>query len=1464
MGWYQEHGWNTYIGHRPDGWQPGNYTITRKDVGRIDPKLLVDLPGGNGEHLYFRHNNGEFESVKYPGQEWLDMVGWAKEELAKPDTNQVVMIVKDKNHRVYIHEGNHRIRAAVQAGLTDIPVEFVYWAFSEDSGLIYDPATKRFSAHGLAPATKSASGPMSFRKALAPVHRCASSSLFHRVAGPVSVDALVSEFMRFLDPQGRLPMPTVKIQNNASSRWLGQCGPEGLFNEKYICVSAQATIYLQKVLLDAPEDLRRVIAHEVAHFYAFAAQVLGKHLQDYNEIVAEDTKEGGHTKTWWAVIQKINATYGQDFITKTSDQTYTFEAKEVNLFVMRQEDRLDWCWSTQMPSRVVETMAALNGIGQGISCFIGKTRSRDLVIAEAKATNTSYRWATTWTEEQVEAIQAAWESQPNQFADYASGIKDTTKQRAKTWTLVMANPYREDSPRYSAHPTHLAGWKLGRTLNEHEKDIISQLNAIGMDTRFTRINNDDALFNTLPQVNTNDVIHNRGMISSDVMQPEVQTRLMAAWPRAERPVKQKTASTRGKLFLDMDGVLADYERGAAKAGIAPEHFKDQPGAFRNLELMPGARAAVTQLLQIWGPENVCILSTPPSSRFEEAVAEKREWLQEHFPDIRAGNIILTSNKAEHGTPYDILVDDHPTWNGAAEFPGTVVPFTSPEAWNEVLGLKAASFWGADDAKFHRRQDDAQLRTVQQGLRERFNQLLNGLYVQPQGHNMTLRQFLTHNPVTELFRSTDKSVRLMGNKLRSDLDAFLHQNYTPAQVQQFKDNFGANVTDWIHRKIVAKQATLFTRLAVSDELLRKRYGVSDEQLAQAKAVDGGTYLEWVVKQMVGVKPKRPDLSYEEANAKTPTVRLPEDTAKLKELLALFTKLKRSPKFTGNKDINHYLPKDLFALAQEVEQAPAQLSQKDQARGRRQAAVVWSGPVETDHGTYTLEVLKPTTPDAVAEIGGGPGLQLDGRPTNSTSWCTTQEDTAADYLRKGEIHIFKLNDRNYAQLHAQSGQFMDVADEEVPTVEVEGKAYVLDTAISAGMLGAGLDGEGGFHAFNRTTADPVLLAHVFGKGGDDLPDDVTERIEADPEALAVLLTQYGYEPQEGDEEKIAGDVDGAFTYARWQVTRNRKQLLNGSMGSDMLQACITRLLTAPTAALLFIETCLAPNTGMAPVALGPSKTNPQPQPWFTPVYEKILEDPRLARKALVFVPEWLTLWDHLAHQNPEIAIDTANHTGRRYAWPELEAEILERQDQDLALKYVHYISTIPKDDALRDLVWSQTPAGDDTLWLMGAYVNNMLDWADRNLYKGRPIPYADAQKFLPEVAERAVWDSRNPNLLAHYAAKCYQDQPEKLQAALRQIAEMGQASAANTYILKSKYTRAEALEPLLLDTIINQGSYLGHDVALYVAHNYDDKVKGPRDAGQILVRVMEDRGQAVDPTAKKHLGLGRAASLTVVGA
>lgn len=261
------------------------------------------------------------------------------------------------------------------------------------------------------------------------------------------------------------------------------------------------------------------------------------------------------------------------------------------------------------------------------------------------------------------------------------------------------------------------------------------------------------------------------------------------------------------------------------------------------------------------------------------------------------------------------------------------------------------------------------------------------------------------------------------------------------------------------------------------------------------------------------------------------------------------------------------------------------------------------------------------------------------------------------------------------------------------------------------------------------------------------------------------------------------------------------------------------------------------------------------WFTPVFKAMWDNPVIGWRGVKIIPQEQRdqLMPHLVEVDPDAAIDYASKSRRGAKWPELEAAILKRGDQSLALKYVHYVVTIPGDDRIRDLVWSKVPEDDNDLWTMGAYVSNLMDWAVRNLYKDHPIPYEQSQKFLPEVAEKAVWESNNPNLLAAYAAKCYQDVPGKLEAALRRIVELGQGTAAIAYVEKAKYARTEILEPLLLDVLVHQGSYLGHDVALYVAHNYDEKVKGPRDAGQILIRELESRGVAVPEAAYKSLGI-----------
>lgn len=43
-----------------------------------------------------------------------------------------------------------------------------------------------------------------------------------------------------------------------------------------------------------------------------------------------------------------------------------------------------------------------------------------------------------------------------------------------------------------------------------------------------------------------------------------------------------------RIYIDMDGVLADFEKAAELHGLDPKEFKMLAGAYRHLEWMPGA------------------------------------------------------------------------------------------------------------------------------------------------------------------------------------------------------------------------------------------------------------------------------------------------------------------------------------------------------------------------------------------------------------------------------------------------------------------------------------------------------------------------------------------------------------------------------------------------------------------------------------------------------------------------------------------------------------------------------------------------------------------------------------------------------------------------------------------------------------------------------------------------------------
>ena len=119
-----------------------------------------------------------------------------------------------------------------------------------------------------------------------------------------------------------------------------------------------------------------------------------------------------------------------------------------------------------------------------------------------------------------------------------------------------------------------------------------------------------------------------------------------------------------QLFLDCDGVLADFEAGAkAVVGRPPDVFIAEHGAGRfwarlakapdfyaRLPLMPGAK----QLFEAVRHLDPIILTGLPRGNW--AADQKVRWAAEHFPGTRIITCMAV-DKRNHASHGDVLVDD---------------------------------------------------------------------------------------------------------------------------------------------------------------------------------------------------------------------------------------------------------------------------------------------------------------------------------------------------------------------------------------------------------------------------------------------------------------------------------------------------------------------------------------------------------------------------------------------------------------------------------------------------------------------------------------------------------------------------------------------------------------------------------------------------------------------------------------
>ena len=134
-----------------------------------------------------------------------------------------------------------------------------------------------------------------------------------------------------------------------------------------------------------------------------------------------------------------------------------------------------------------------------------------------------------------------------------------------------------------------------------------------------------------------------------------------------------------RIYIDMDGVIADFKQGQEYQGYKLSKRPDLVVNYRTLPVMEGAIKAVAKLN---ADHEIFIASTPPWTR-PEVWGHKREWLEEHFPYLKR-KLILTHRKDL--LIGDILIDDT-RFRGQPDFDGNWFWFNkdwSNRNWNACL------------------------------------------------------------------------------------------------------------------------------------------------------------------------------------------------------------------------------------------------------------------------------------------------------------------------------------------------------------------------------------------------------------------------------------------------------------------------------------------------------------------------------------------------------------------------------------------------------------------------------------------------------------------------------------------------------------------------------------------------------------------------------------------------------------
>ncbi|QIG70699.1 putative 5'3'-deoxyribonucleotidase protein [Rhizobium phage RHph_I1_18] len=136
---------------------------------------------------------------------------------------------------------------------------------------------------------------------------------------------------------------------------------------------------------------------------------------------------------------------------------------------------------------------------------------------------------------------------------------------------------------------------------------------------------------------------------------------------SEAPISPRENMTKRTIFLDLDGVCADFDAyylhlfGAPAAShsdpVLWKNINDYGTFFRDLPVMTGALAFYTNLREL--DYEPIVLTACPKTNYADAARQKRAWAREHIDEgIFVLPVLGGKNKALFmHRPGDVLVDD---------------------------------------------------------------------------------------------------------------------------------------------------------------------------------------------------------------------------------------------------------------------------------------------------------------------------------------------------------------------------------------------------------------------------------------------------------------------------------------------------------------------------------------------------------------------------------------------------------------------------------------------------------------------------------------------------------------------------------------------------------------------------------------------------------------------------------------